>query len=451
MTVVFLLVASVTASTQSSTPLSLRQAIQEAWARYPSVEAARAEINAAELDVRVAKDAYLPHASLHAQVNRATRNNVLGMLMPNQTITPITGLAFTGETAESAFGTAVGMLVRWEAYDFGARRARIVAADAKRAESNARLELIRYELADRVADSYFLAIASAETVLAAEATVERWRTARTAVNALVQAGLRPGADESRIRAELARAEADVILAKQRRATAIAELGRYLATPTADIALDRVLERTPYALALSEENVAAHPLVQLRVAEVGALSAQVKATGREWLPKFELFSSANGRGSGARIQGTFRGGLNGLYPDIGNWGVGGTFTMNFFDRKRTRSRMEVQNARVEAATARQSESELSLQALARQARINMEAAQGVAALMPELVSAARELENQSQVRYRTGLGDITELAEAQRSLRQAEIDNAVARIQVWRAAFGYAAASGNLNGFLEQLP
>lgn len=450
-TLAVLVLFSAASNAQPATPVTLKQAVEEAWNRYPSVDAARAEIDATQSEIRVAKDAYLPYASFHAQVNRATRNNVLGMLMPNQTITPITGLAFTGETGQSAFGTAVGFLVRWEAYDFGTRRARIQAADAKRTESSARLDLVRYELADRVADAYFQALAAEQAVAATEASVERWRAAQSAVDALVDAGLRPGADASRIRAERIRAEADVILAKQYSAQSIAELGRYLANPGLHATLDGEFAQHPYALADVEENVAAHPLVQLRIAERTALSALVKATDKEWLPKVELFSAAYGRGSGARIDGTFRGGAEGLYPDIGNWGVGASLSMNLFDRKRTRSRMEVQNSRVEAATARQSVSELELHTLAEQARIALESAQRVAEKMPEALDAARELENQSQVRYRTGLGEITELAESQRALRQAEIDTAVSRIQVWRAAFGLAAARGNLNGFLEQIP
>ncbi|MCW5966754.1 MAG: TolC family protein [Bryobacterales bacterium] len=425
--------------------------MHEAWTRFPSIEAARAEIGAAESDIRVARDAYLPHASFHAELNRATRNNVLGMMMPNQTITPINGFALSGESWQSAFGTSIGMFVRWEAYDFGARRAKIVAAEAKQAESSAKLELVRYELADRVADSYFVALAAARAEVAAEATVERWRTTQTAVNALVQAGLRPGADASRLRAELARAEADLILARQSNAHALAELGRYLANPTTAVVLEGGFAQQAVADRISEEAIGAHPLMQLRAAERLSLSAAVKATEKEWFPKLEVFSAANGRGSGARIDGSFRGGLEGLYPDIGNWAAGAGITINLFERKRSRSRSEVQSARVDAASARLSESELDLRTLTEQARIQLEAARGIAAKMPEALDATRELETQSQVRYRSGLGTITEIADAQRALRQAEVDDAVSRIQVWRAAFGVAAASGNLTTFLEQIP
>jgi outer membrane protein TolC len=407
-------------------------------------------VNVATSETRVQRDAYLPHASFHAEVNRATRNNVLGMMMPNQTITPINGFALSGESWQSAFGTSIGMIVRWEAYDFGSRRARVLAAEAREKAAEARLESVRYELADRVADAYFLALASARAESAAEATVQRWRTTQTAVDALVQAGLRPGADGARIRVELVRAETELIQSRQYTRQRLAELGQYLGKPEAFTAsLDQAMATVLPSAENADASAATHPLVQLRVAEWSAVSASVKATEKEWLPRLELFSAANGRGSGARINGTFRGGLEGLYPDIGNWAAGVGITVNLFERKRARTRTEVLSAHVEAAASRQSEAELQLRTLAEQARLQLEAAREIVTKTPIALAATRELEVQSQARYRAGLGDITEIADAQRALRQAEVEDAVARIHVWRASFAVAAAGGNLVEFLER--
>lgn len=425
--------------------------MRQAWAQYPSISAARAETNAAAADIRVERDAYLPHASFHAEANRATRNNVLGMMMPNQTITPINGFALSGESWQSAFGTSVGMFVRWEAYDFGGRRAKILAAEAREKAADAKLESARYDLADRVAGAYFLALAAERAEAAAEASVERWRTTQTAVDALVKAGLRPGADSARVLAELVRAETEFIQARQQKRQRLAELGRFLGKPEQFSArLDEQIARTLPPAAPADSNIVAHPLVQVQAAERSAISAGVKAAEKEWLPKFEVFSAANGRGSGARIDGSFRGGLEGLYPDIGNWAAGAGITVNLFDRKRARTRSEVLHARVEVAAARQSETELHLRTLAEQARVHLDAAKEIAGKTPLALSATRELETQTQVRYRAGLGDITEIAEAQRALRQAEVEDAIARIQVWRASFALAAAGGTLTEFLERI-
>jgi outer membrane protein TolC len=64
-----------------------------------------------------------------------------------------------------------------------------------------------------------------------------------------------------------------------------------------------------------------------------------------------------------------------------------------------------------------------------------------------VSAARTALNQATARYQSGLGAIDEVAEAQRLLTAAEIDDALARLGVWRALLALATAAGDIQPFL----
>lgn len=435
--------------TTAPEPYSLKRAVEEAWKKYPTIEAASAAVGAAASQVRVAQDAYLPSASMHVQFTQATRNNILGATLPNQSILPISGLAPNGASARGTFGSAMGILLSWTAYDFGARRARIETAEANRAEAQAKADLVRYQIADAVADAWFRAAASAYAEKAASASVERWRTALDSVDVLVTNGLRPGADSSRLRAELARAEAEQLASTQRTQQYLAEVGRYLMEPEKRLTLDAVSLSKPYSGVTPASTASTHPLLALRNASISALSADAALTQREWLPKVNLYSAVSGRGSGARNDGTFHGGAVGLYPDTGNWAVGVGVTVDLFDWKRYRSLKEVRDHRVDEARARESESSIELRTLIEQARIAFDASVAISKKTPEAVHAARELLTQSEVRYRTGLGTITELAEAQRTLQQSEVDDAIAKVNVWRAAFGVAAARGDLEAFLDQ--
>lgn len=448
---VLLLAISLSAQSTATERYTLRKAVEEAWQKYPSVAAASAAVSAAGSQVQVARDEYLPSASLHTQLNHATRNNILGAMLPNQTITPISGFAASGPSARGVFGTAMGVMLSWTAYDFGTRRAKVALAEAGRGESEARLELVRYELADHVADAWFRATAAARAEAAARASVVRWKTALSSVDVLVKTGLRPGADASRLRTELIRAEADVLLAEERTHRALVEVARYLMQPEKEIALDADWVLRPAGGASADGNAITHPLLALRGATIASLSADAALAQREWLPKIALYSAVSGRGTGARNNGEFRDGPAGLYPDTGNWAVGVGFTVDLFDLKRVRAHKEVRDHRVEEARALESEASVALRAIAEQARLSLETARAIAAKMPEALSAARELLTQSDVRYRTGLGTITELAEAQRTFEQAEVEDALAKVAVWRAAYGLAAARGNLTAFLEQTP
>ena len=78
---------------------------------------------------------------------------------------------------------------------------------------------------------------------------------------------------------------------------------------------------------------------------------------------------------------------------------------------------------------------------------MQAARAIAANTPVQLAAARQSVTQATARYQAGLGTIDPVAEAQRLLTQAEIDDALSHLTVWRALLGLATAAGDLQPFV----
>jgi outer membrane protein len=77
------------------------------------------------------------------------------------------------------------------------------------------------------------------------------------------------------------------------------------------------------------------------------------------------------------------------------------------------------------------------------------ARRVAANTPIQVSSARTAVQQATARYEAGLASIDELAEAQRLLTQAEIDDVLARLSVWRGLLQIATAAGDIQPFVAE--
>jgi outer membrane protein TolC len=75
---------------------------------------------------------------------------------------------------------------------------------------------------------------------------------------------------------------------------------------------------------------------------------------------------------------------------------------------------------------------------------LRAAREIATNTPVQLEAARAAERQANARYQSGLGTLIEVAEAQRLLTQAEIDDSLARLAIWRALLGVARANGDLD-------
>src|SRR5205823_4821556 len=194
--------------------MTISQAVEAGLRNYPSIRVSQEEINAAAAGIQLARTAYLPRVDALAQANRGTRNNVFGLLLPQSTIPSISGPVLGTNNFGTVWGSAVGVLVTWEPFDFGLRKANVAVASATREQTSAALKRTQFEVAVAVADAFLTLIAAQETVRAAQAGVDRAEVIVRSTNALVNAQLRPGADASRAEAELAAARTQLIQSQQ---------------------------------------------------------------------------------------------------------------------------------------------------------------------------------------------------------------------------------------------
>ena len=81
---------------------------------------------------------------------------------------------------------------------------------------------------------------------------------------------------------------------------------------------------------------------------------------------------------------------------------------------------------------------------------MAAASEIARNTPVELKAAADAESRARARYSSGLTGVTEVADAQRLLAQAETDDSLARLGVWRALLALSQAAGDLDLFLERV-
>src|SRR3954463_3796800 len=107
--------------------VTLTQAVESSLRNYPAIRVSQEQMNAAAAGIQLARTAYLPRVDALAQANRATRNNVFGLLLPQNVIPPISGPVLGTNNTGTAWGSAIGGLVTWEPFDFGERQANVAA------------------------------------------------------------------------------------------------------------------------------------------------------------------------------------------------------------------------------------------------------------------------------------------------------------------------------------
>lgn len=451
-----LLVAPWAAQAQGQAPPSpqvftLRDALQYALDHYPAVRAALEQVHASTATVEVARSAYLPRLDAVWQLNRATANNVFGQLLPQSAIPSLSGPVLASSSSQSVWGTATGGLLSWEPFDFGARGSAVREAEAGVSRSRADESLARLAVQHAVGISFLNVVAAQQAVTASEADLQRRQTLTRAARTLADNQLRPGAEASRADAERAAAATRAIQARQALAVARSTLSLMLGT-SGDVAANAtgLLNEIPQN-ADSLLPASAHPLVQSGQAAVDLARARESVLATTDRPRVLLQSSVFARGTGANVDGTFDGGSDGLGFHRANWAAGVQVIFpNVFDFSSLRARRAAAGAATRAEDARYDEAVLKITSEERAADAMLDAARAIAQNTPIQLAAAQQSETQARARYDTGLASITDVAEAQNLLTQAEYQDALARVDVWRALLTRATAYGSIASFTDAL-
>jgi outer membrane protein TolC len=443
-------VSNASAQSQTSETLTLIQAIDLARTNYPSLKELRARANAAAEAVGVAKTSYLPRLDVMWQANRATRNNVFGLLLPQAVVPPISGPVLGTISYDSVWGSTGGVLLSWQAVDFGLRKANVAVARAQLSQATAQTALTELDVSAAAADAFLSVLASDELVQAARANVDRLQTLADSIRTLVRNQLRPGADESRADAELAIAKNQLSQAVQTATIARAALADAIGRAGVTVTLDRgPLAQLPSVSTVGASSIESHPVVRAASAAVETAHARERALGRAYAPRVDLQGAFSGRGTGAELPGQpLRG--DGLSLQVPNWGIGVTVSFSALDvfAVNARKRVEAQNEVAERARRDQAIQSVTTQHVRAQAL--MTAATEIAQNTPTELKAATDAESRARARYSSGLANVTEVAEAARLLAQAEADDAMARLGVWRAFLALTQADGDLAPFLERI-
>jgi len=433
----------------AATTLTIGQAVESALRNYPSIHVSQEQMNAAAAGIRLAQTAYLPRVDGLAQMNRATRNTFYGLLLPQGIIPGVDGIR--ANNLGSVWDSGVGLLVTWQPFDFGLRRANVAAATAARAQAQAAITRTRYDVSVATADAFLTLLAAQQTAQAARAAVESWQVLLRSIHALVSAQLRPGADESRVEAELALAETQIAQAEQAIEVARSNVATFVGLDPAQVNPDpgKLADRLPPDKPAPALDTRAHPIALEQNAAIAQEQSRLQSLQRTYYPQFVLQGLAAARGTGLEVDGARLGGLNGLAPTTQNYGLGLTVTFPVMDRFAIREQEAVQAANIRAGQAQYQAITANLQGQFNSASATLAGARRVAANTPVEVSAARTAFEQATARYKSGLAPVDDVAQAQRLLVQAQIDDALARLNVWRALLELETARGDIQPFLAE--
>jgi|GEM_PF-160595 len=430
-----------------NTPLSLEAAISLALKQYPSMRLAAAKIAAAQGETGIARTSYMPRADFFWQNNWATANQQMGLFFPMPGLLPVAG-GYTKQNWQTGFGHYGGLVASVTAYDFGYREAKLNAAKAGEKIAQANQQLTEFDVAAAAANAFLQAATAQSLVKTAEADFTRSRVLFTMVSTLTKSGLRPGADESRALADVAESETRLIRAKEQARLTLIQLAHTLGMAGQEVSINTgpFLTTSP-ATSPFPINYNNHPAVKAELATIDSLMLQKKATARSYLPKLNVMTGVMSRGSAWQDSTHYLGGLHGTYPNMMNFALAATLNWTPTDVFEAHAREKVQQANIDAEKAKYDELIDQFKTADAQAKALIESANAIAQHTPVQIAAAQMANKLVTQRYKAGLATLADVAEAQKLLTQAEVDDSLAKLGVWSAYLGGAESKGSLVPFM----
>lgn len=385
--------------------LTLEEALALTAQHQPGLAAASAAAAAAGYRADAAVSNYLPQLSATARYQRSGTALFTNENAPGDAVTQV--------LTPNAFDQYNGSLtVNQLLYDFGRTPQRIAGAKASERASKADARNAGVLSAYETRTAFFQAQARMALRESAAKSLANQRRHAAFISAQVEVGLRPSIDRLQAGADLANAELQLIqaaneydTAKERLKAAMGAAGFGPFDVTGPALAPVEGEEAP-AERLLDQALAARPDMQSLEAERAGGRYQLSAVRRSYFPTLV--------GSGALTTGGPQ--LDDLHS---GWSLGVALNWSIFEGGLTRAQAGEATENLKVTDARVARLRLDIAAELQQALLAIRAAKAAEVAAREAASNAQQRLRLAEERYRTGLGSMIELSDAQLRATSAE--------------------------------
>jgi outer membrane protein TolC len=443
----------------AQTQLSLKAALQLGINNYGTVKAKQQYAAASKDEVVQAKRDYLPNLNFETQVDYGTVNMEYGPLygfggLAAASIGPPSGT----QNWNAAFGSLYLTNVNWDFFAFGRSREKIhtAMATAERDRNDWQQEVFQQEV--KVAGAYLNLLAAQRLTASYRENLYLADTFRTTVVERTINDLIPGVDSSQANAEVADARIALTDAIDFQQVQENQLVQLLGIPPQHLVVDTFfVTRLPAAIPDSGTTkvTAGHPSLQYYKSRILLSDQLAKYDKTLAYPTFSLVGIYQAHGSGfgsgyglANFGDYSHNFYDGVKPDQANYLFGLGVTWNFTQLSRIARQVSAQRS---ISKGLQDEYDLAGQQLVAQLQLSetkMQNALDNYRQAPIEVNSAAEAYAQKADLYANGLTTLIDVTQARYALVRAETNRDISYSNVWQALLLKAAATGDMNIFLQ---
>jgi outer membrane protein TolC len=446
---VLLICGNTMAQMPPDTFIKIKDAVQLAEQHYQLLQARKYEAEAAQKNIALAEYSRKPTIDISYQANIGTANNLTGIFYPSG-ILPMTGPPSTGNIYKPATGSAASILLNWQAVTFGQRAAQINSSIAEANVSRRQLEQEIFKHKINVISSYLDVLLYFDLLHIQEYNIQRVDTNLKQSRVLAKTGIKPGVDTAFFLSERSKAKMQYLGAKQELENQQWQLAKLIAIDALPVPVDTAfLNKLPSTASGFDSSFTSHPVIQYAQSQVGLSQYKEAYLKKSYLPKINIWSTAFARGTGFEADGNIKTG-EGLLLNRYNYGAGAQIIFPIMKYGEVKHQVQQQSFLSKAAEERLEESKSELNTQMHIANTSFQSSVEIVTEAQQQFKSANYAFNAMQLRYNTGLVNLSDLVQAQYNLLQAELDVKKAYWNVWKAKLLEAAVKGDVNIFLKEI-
>jgi len=431
--------------------LSIKEVLALIETGQPRLRAYKEQAAAAGDNIDLARNTLVPNLTGGYQAGYATDNNIAGMSYPGL-LMPISGPVATHSSNTMIPGTALAAYLQWTPLTFGQRAAAVDKANAQWRLAGSSYDNALFQQRYAGILTYISIVYLQRLLNTQQANIDRTGTGLRQSLVLAKQGLRPGLDTVQFQSLLAQATMERLNTQRLYIAQVLELCRLTGLPDrpedlrfADTALALHLPVAPDTTGAYTQ----HPAYRFQQAQVALSAANLKEIERGWRPKLDLWANAYSRGSGIDAGGVVNK-ADGWALSRTNLGAGVQLSIPILQFTKVNIQKRQYRSLLQADQDQLAQVDLNLRRQVETAESNYQQTLLLAREAPIQSRAARLSYQGLELSYKSGLVDFTRLTQGQYQLLNAEMTEADANLQVWRALLDIGVAKGNLNLFTDQL-
>jgi outer membrane protein TolC len=433
---------------------SLQEVWQKTLQQYPSLSSRKYQIEQQELSKELVKKERLPELNFQGQQTYGSYNGVAGSFFPLSGIYNTSGSnKYLDGQSKTVSNLNTSAVAKWNFIQFGRIKANVNVADAAIQLSRTALSREELRLQTSAARQYFDVLQSNTLLSISKADVQRLEDLFELSKAQADAGLRPGADTLLIKSNYYQIKGVVNEQQALLETAMLLLASLIGEDANSFTIDTSLYNINNADAdlPSADSINNHPYLQYLKANVFYANASLEAVKRLPYPSAGLLAGAGIRGSGINSAGAVNNSF--IEPWKNNAagylvGVGVTWNLSSLYQNKVKQKMAENE--IQSATSDYEEANLQLNtaynaAISRWKQQRQKVTDSRTALI-----ASQQAYDLYVTRYESGLINLIELLQLQKTLQDAESSYAKATGAYWNEVINQIETTGNLLLLLSQL-